>query len=409
MNGHRIPNFVFAGLAAMLLLAVAPHRCTVYLPFVSREPTATLTATPTVTPRATLTRTPTGTATRTVTYTATPTATPTATSTQTPIPSYTLSGRVFFDYNGSGLQEEGEPGIQGVPVWVDSLGSAVHATTGADGSYSIPNVPPGAHQVYVSSPAQDPATAFRYINKFLRWVDIPAYEMNGVQVPAQHVPDTQILPIAESLAVSMTNNQELNVALMHGFLTLPFVRAQYPEPWAWNWFDIVGYRVSDAQHTYDNTKDGIVLSYAGRYSRELTLEELQRLIAGERISGVSDSHTGMDHWSRVGNWVVSGAPTSRVYYVREDQAQLNQIFAEQATGVDYVDYETDSAHFLAQVVALHQTVYRGQILGVNGDVIGPLPIPQVHFSLARGVRSGGWWYLDPYRCTVHLDPLPANF
>ena len=50
MNGHRIPNLILAGLAAMLLLAVAPERCTVYVPFVSREPTATPTATQTVTP-----------------------------------------------------------------------------------------------------------------------------------------------------------------------------------------------------------------------------------------------------------------------------------------------------------------------------------------------------------------------
>ena len=71
----------------------------------------------------------------------------------------------------------------------------LHATTGAVGGYSIPNVPPGSHRIYLQSPTQDPATAFRYINHFKGWVDIAAYEMNGMQVPAQHLPDAEIRSI----------------------------------------------------------------------------------------------------------------------------------------------------------------------------------------------------------------------
>jgi hypothetical protein len=77
--------------SSLVVLVVAANNHTLYLPLVYRQPTPTPTATPTVTPTPTL------------------------------MPGHChLSGRVFFDYNGSGLQEEGEPGIQGVPVgnWV---------------------------------------------------------------------------------------------------------------------------------------------------------------------------------------------------------------------------------------------------------------------------------------------------
>jgi len=40
---------------------------------------------------------------------------------------------VFFDYNGNGIRDEGEPPISGAKVQVGSLTAA----TGPDGSYTI--------------------------------------------------------------------------------------------------------------------------------------------------------------------------------------------------------------------------------------------------------------------------------
>ncbi len=94
--------------------------------------TALHTALPTVTP--------------TETPTCTPTATPTPepTNTPTPVRTHTLSGTVFFDYNGNGLRDGGEPPIQGVPIRVAGLST----TSGRDGSYSLAGVPAGSRQVY---------------------------------------------------------------------------------------------------------------------------------------------------------------------------------------------------------------------------------------------------------------------
>jgi hypothetical protein len=109
---------------------------------------------------------------------------------------------VFFDYNGNGLRDGGEPPIEGVPIRVAGLTT----TSGPDGSYSLAAVPDGNQQLYVESPTQEPATAFRYINRFLGWVDIPAYEINGVSVPAQHLADTEVDPIDQPLSVLLTDD-----------------------------------------------------------------------------------------------------------------------------------------------------------------------------------------------------------
>jgi hypothetical protein len=120
---------------------------------------------PTPTPSAT----PLPTATATPTSTATPPArprrplrphqpcsppAPPRRPTPTPIPTFTLSGIVFFDYNGNGIRDEGEPPIPGAKVQVGSL----TATTGPDGSYTLKGVPRGKQQVRLSAPG------FRYIS-----------------------------------------------------------------------------------------------------------------------------------------------------------------------------------------------------------------------------------------------------
>ena len=378
MAKHHAGVFVLVCLVTLLSAAVASANFTVFLPFVSRMSTPTPTATPT----------------------------PTPTATQI-VGHYYLSGRVFFDYNGSGLQEEGEPGIQGVPLYVDSLGSALHATTGADGSYSISNVPPGAHQVYVQSPTQDPAAAFRYINLFKGWVDIPAYEMNGVQVPAQHLPDTQIQPLDWPLNAMVNDNTWIDVALMQGLLTLPFLVEQVPEPVIFGYLDIICQCFFDhgGKVTYENSKDGVVLSYDGRYNR-----------GGDPfrgIVGVGDSHPALDYYAPVGSFIVSASPTSKVFYI--DGAQDKQDFI----GIWFEDpvrqgeyNATEYTHLDARLVQMDQRVYRGQILGLSlheHNVAGAAPPPPtLHFDFVRW-STLGWWYFDPYRYTVQLNPLPGNF
>jgi len=117
-----------------------------------------VTATPTQTP--------------TLPPTATPTPTLTPTPTVTPIPIFTLSGVIFFDYNGNGLQDEGEPPIEGVEISLqkrhrnaDEEKIEVSVATNGTGEYLFEDLPAGDYLIDVTSPNEnDPTQAFRYLS-----------------------------------------------------------------------------------------------------------------------------------------------------------------------------------------------------------------------------------------------------
>jgi hypothetical protein len=118
--------------------------------------TATATATATSTPTATVTSTPT--ATPTPTATDTPTPTPTVTWTPTPTATATsafgaIVGVIWFDIDGDGMSEAGEPGLPRVTVKLLYDGIVIDQTaTVGDGSFSFPSVLPGLYRVIETQP-----------------------------------------------------------------------------------------------------------------------------------------------------------------------------------------------------------------------------------------------------------------
>jgi len=70
------------------------------------------------------------------------------------IPTGTISGTVFNDLNGNGVQDPGEPGIGGVTVEIlDENGGAVAAiVTAEDGSYAVSDLSPGSYLVRETDP-----------------------------------------------------------------------------------------------------------------------------------------------------------------------------------------------------------------------------------------------------------------
>jgi hypothetical protein len=75
------------------------------------------------------------------------------------VPQATVSGTVFNDANGNGIQDPGETGTSGRTVWVDVNKNGVldagdqSAITDASGNYIILQVPPGAYTVNEINPA----------------------------------------------------------------------------------------------------------------------------------------------------------------------------------------------------------------------------------------------------------------
>jgi hypothetical protein len=66
-----------------------------------------------------------------------------------------VSGTVYNDLNGNGVQNPGEPGLPGVTITLRNNANAVVATTTTDanGNYSFTNLPVGAYSVTETDPA----------------------------------------------------------------------------------------------------------------------------------------------------------------------------------------------------------------------------------------------------------------
>jgi hypothetical protein len=131
-------------------------------------PASTATSTPTATtvPANTATSTPTATTVPANTVTSTPTATVvpanTATSTPTVTPTLqpdgaTVTGIVYDDKNGSGSQDEGEPGVVDAQVTLSDETRSASLTrtvsTNGQGIYTFADVPVGQYSLHVVLPA----------------------------------------------------------------------------------------------------------------------------------------------------------------------------------------------------------------------------------------------------------------
>ena len=277
-------------------------------------PMATSTATPTSTP----TGTPTPTATPTATPTSTPTSTPTPTATPTPVPTFTLSGVVFFDYNGNGIRDEGEPPISGAKVQVGSL----TATTGPDGSYTLKGVPRGQQQVRLSAPG------FRYIS-----LSVEAFQ-----------------PAERPVSLVVKGDTRRDWGLMQGFLTLPFP---------------AGVRFSVDRYYDHDPRQGYVVWWSGSsYAPPQSPDD--------------DGHSGIDFGAEVGTPVVAAAPGEVVSIETGPQGQLSVgLYHLSENGLRVF---TAYNHLSKVDVSKRQRVARGQKIGEVGQ--SGTWYPHLHFNIA---------------------------
>ena len=290
--------------------------------------------------------------------------------TPTPVPIYTLSGTVFFDYNGNGMRDQGEPPIEGVPIRVAGLTT----TSAPDGSYSLAAVPAGTQQIHVESPTQDPATAFRYINRFLGWVDLPAYEMNGVSVPAQHLADTEVQPIDQALRMAVRGDQSLDVALMQGFLTLPF-RCQ-------DAFKIFEY------HGFDHdARVGFVMDYRGDST----------VSSAPGDPGTGDQHEGDDFGVPQGTFIVAPMPGMMTHeFVNPDNAARVARVADPRL--------VDRPGYYVVVLFGHHSVPLVKNVPTELTEQGP-EVNRGQILAVSGMTGTGWPHLH-LSCNQH--PLPSH-
>lgn len=255
-----------------------------------------------------------------------------------------LSGYVFHNYDGTGNRGTNDPAIEGVVI---SIGGK-SATTNANGYYEITNLDKGDVSVNITSPNEsdrldmrtnssgDPIPIYRYYAVFNGWVNIDAYEMNGVSVPAQTLPDTDLYTISTALSTSIEEgSNSLNIALMNGFLTLPYLSSQASEYTLDNPFDL------------DTSGDSV------RWFNDGTSDQIE----------YNDQHYGLDFAGERGLWVVSWAPCAYSYTHTDDNGG-------KAVWMNHFDnsFQSNAGHIDEWVIEdSGQKLYRGQIIGINGD------------------------------------------
>jgi len=327
-----------------------------------------------------------------------------------------------------------EPGLSNYTVCVQ----ADCVQTDAQGNFSLP-IPSGASRasIQITDPnADNPALAMRYINDWKGPVVVPAYtkdvdaatmarltsipgcdidlaalvcKLNDatLQVRDQHLNDTNIIPIGDGTYIK--SGAYNNVGLMQGFLTLPFVSEQVPDPFFQNYFDIYSVNFWPDNFTVNDARNGLVQIYKGNAPPPLSEQDALRVRSGEHIVGQDDAHIGIDFLVDFASNLVSTIPTSTVMFVKpkDDYGVDVHLMSDNPENADN-PYVTNSSHMFFSLVENNQRVFRGQIIGLSGDESPHISFPQLHFHLVK-MMNGGWFYLDPFRYIIPLDSLPTPF
>lgn len=338
---------------------------------------------------------------------ATESATPKPISTSTPISLHALTGTVFFDYNGSGEQDLAygidsdehveEPGIADVQVCLEAIGHEdVCTRTDGDGSFSFDELPIGWYRMTVESPTDDPVTAFRYINTNRGWVDAEAYEIDGIQVVEQHLPITSFQPISEYIPVNLGEDTNCDVALMQGYLTLPF------DPGGP--VCVISYEdlalCESGECSPNNSLDGIVRDWAA-------CTNIRRDYRACSPCGVYDWHWGIDYGygtdyaQFVAYEIFSAAPG-----IVEATGPVDPQYRGGSVRLLHSDGRRTHYDHLGEVhVYPGQRVHRGTILG---RIWLDWAEPHLHLGLL-GKEGEGFLQWQFWRLAIYRDPLnPAS-
>ena len=251
-------------------------------------------------------------------------------------------GRFFFDYNGNGKQDGEEPAVVGASVQLrDDAGSIVaEALTDSSGDYTLEDVRTGSYKLHVEA------------DKKFRYMCTSADEFRVV---------------SDAYAISLQGSTSLNIGLMEGFLTLPFVSGTHAE--LYSYFD-------------HDPAPGKVKNYLG----DTTLAAWPK-----HQPGTFDGHQGIDWNLPLGTNLVASAP-----------GEVIEV-AENERGGKYIDLlhpnnmVTSYGHDSKVLRNKGEWVERGDVVAFSGDSGWPGHF-HIHWALFREGKPGDYnTGVDPFR------------
>lgn len=308
-------------------------------------PPGEATDSPTAVPSATANFTPTAGFTPTALFTLPPLPTATLAPSLTPLPTlsqFALSGVTFFDYNGNGIQDGVEPPLAGVVVQAGEQ----QGISGQDGVYRIEGLEAGLIEV-----------------------NLQASDYSFIALSTK-----QFFRIDEAIAIEVNGHSRQDFGLMQGFLTLPFASEHAVD------------------RMYDYAKGGGLLWWDG--TRTCLPDDAY---CGWEVGG-TDNHFGIDYGMDIGEEVLAAAAgTIRFANI----AGCNLILVDHHLTIGGRPMFTMYAHLSKPLVDTWQTVERGQLIGLSGDICGPYP--HLHFDLrSRPVDNEQWAFFDPFKPLVDV-------
>jgi len=268
-------------------------------------------------------------------------------------PSFRLYGKVFFDYNGNGKQDRGEPDIPNVVVALN--GENVTATN-STGWYVIEEVPRGMNTI-----RPFPTKNFRYMCESA----------------------SEFRPVEEPYRVLVLDDARKDIGLMEGFLTMPFVKGtgiravSYHDDNYCEWNPSSNSRAKDwmgGQQTYEG-------------------------------------HKGTDYGIERGTQILAAAPGEVMIAQYEEGKDLDPNVLLYHGWHNGNHCFTAYAHMSRVDVKVGQRVRRGDQIGLSGPSQSvPSPGPHLHFQLNLAPSIKGWdgrFHRDPYRAI--WDPTAVSY
>ena len=291
--------------------------------------------------------------TRTVTQTLTQTQTVTERITETVTERIaSLNGRLFFDYNGNGIQDGEEPAVSEAKVQLkDNTGKVIaDAVTDSAGDYKLEDIKVGSYGLCVEADKK-----FRYMCRSVK----------------------EFREVTEGYDVLLNEPGKMDIGLMEGFLTWPFLKGtKYTRN------DYLG---RDSVFDLDPTI-GKIRAYNSTIPTTCTGSVC-----------VADNHTGIDIGVNIGTHFAAAAPLTMNGFQSVSGNNGKRV------GVINVEYTNDTSGRYAHAqllpnIEIGQKIPRGKEFGyVERSDIGA---SHLHFELNKYVVP-----IDPYADMLDKNSL----
>ena len=245
---------------------------------------------------------------------------------------FEVSGTCFFDYNGNGIKNDHEPPLAGISVRIGDR----EAKTDSSGAYRLTGVPAGHHLVRIVAPPD------------LTYLSCSLKAFQSLQLP---------------LELDVEGDVCRDLALMQGFLTLPFALGTEH---ILNSHNDLDHRVGHIRNWAGSSTPGVVFN-----------NEDWRACAP---NGSFDQHQGTDWAVPIGTPIRAMAP-GVVIAVMDDPRNPKAIGLVHDTGIRKL--VTEYGHNSVNQARVGEFVRRGQEIALSGADAGEgaRTSPHIHFNL----------------------------